>query len=48
MLVGENNAIIVKKNEYCKGKNEIERKCIIVLVLNIYFYELKLLFFFID
>lgn len=49
--VRENNAIIVKKNEYCKGKNSTKRKCILVLFLNIHFYELKLLlkrFFFID
>jgi len=29
-------------------KKSIERKCITVLFLNIHFYELKLLFIFID
>lgn len=31
-----------------RKKKEIESKCIAVLFLNIHFYELKLLFIFID
>lgn len=50
LIVGEKSAIITKKNEDCTEKTmgAIEKKCIMILFLNIHLYELQLRFIFIN